>query len=157
MALRRALLWIGLSMLTGVIGGLASLDAATFYAQLDRPSWAPAASLFGPVWTVLYLMMGVAALLVSRSGQEGSRRALTLFAIHLPVNALWSWLFFYWKSGAGSFACIIVLWLMIAMVIALFARVRPISAALLVPYLAWVTFAVALNYAVWQRNPLLLG
>ncbi len=73
------------------------------------------------------------------------------------MNALWSWLFFYWKSGAGSFACIIVLWLMIALVIALFARVRPISAALLVPYLAWVTFAVALNYAVWQRNPLLLG
>jgi tryptophan-rich sensory protein len=156
MNFKRAILWIGLSLLTGFAGSIASLDAATFYAQLVRPSWAPPAFLFGPVWTALYLMMGIAAFLVSRSGHEGARRALTLFAAHLPVNALWSWLFFYFKSGAGSLACIIVLWLMIVTLVVLFARIRPAASALLLPYLGWVTFATALNYRIWQRNPTLL-
>jgi translocator protein len=156
MNFKRALLWIGLPLLTGFAGAIASLDAATFYAQLARPSWAPPASLFGPVWTALYLMMGIAAFLVSRSEHEGARRALILFAAHLPVNALWSWLFFYFKTGAGAFACIIVIWLMIVALVVLFGRIRPLASAMLLPYLGWVTFATALNYAIWQRNLTLL-
>lgn len=110
------------------------------------------------MWSVLYLLMGVSAWLVWRAaGVSGARAALTLFVVQLAANALWTWLFFVWNRGALAFAEILVLWLLIAATIALFARVSGLAAILLAPYLAWVTFAAALSYAVWQRNPALLG
>lgn len=149
---------VALPLLAGAIGGIASASAPVFYGQLVKPEWAPPPSLFGPVWTVLYLMMGIAALLVWRSAAwVRTRGVLSFFVIHLVVNAAWSWLFFYWRLGAGSFAGIVVLWVMIVAVMIWFGRFRRSAALLLVPYLGWVTFAAALNWTLWQRNPALLS
>ncbi|MES2603949.1 MAG: TspO/MBR family protein [Pseudomonadota bacterium] len=139
------------------LGAVASIDAAVFYAQLLRPDWAPPASVFGPVWSVLYLLMGISAWLVWR---ERSARhleaALALFMAQLCANALWSWLFFGWHQGALAFAEVLVLLGLIVGTLAAFWRIRRLAAWLLVPYVLWVSFASALTWAVWQRNPGLL-
>ena len=138
-------------------GAIASLDADKFYAALDRPSWAPPAAIFGPVWSVLYLAMAVAAWLVWKArGIADARMPLTLFAAQLACNALWSWLFFAWHQGALALVDIAILGMLVLSTIIAFGRVRVLAAALLVPYLAWIGFAAALNFAVWQRNPALL-
>lgn len=145
-----ALLCFGLPILAGGIGAAATVRAPELYAALERPSWSPPGWIFGPVWTALYLMMGLAAFVVWRG--RGWIPLLTFFAVHLVFNALWSWLFFAWRSGAWSFADIVVLWLMIAALTIGFWRINARAGALLVPYWAWVTFAAALNYAIWRRN-----
>jgi len=151
------LFWVLLCAGAGYLGNIASSGAPGFYATLDRPSWAPPSSVFGPVWSALYLMMAVAAWLVWRErGWRGARAALGLFVAQLTVNALWSWLFFAWRQGGAALADIAVLWLLIAATMYAFARIRPLAAWLLAPYLAWVTYAAALNGSVWLRNPQLL-
>lgn len=136
---------------------MASANAAGFYQSLSRPDWAPPPWLFGPVWTVLYLMIGVAAWLVWRErGLTGARTALSLFVIQLVANALWTWIFFAWRRGALAFAEIVVLWILIVATMMAFWRIRRIAGALLIPYLAWVTFASALTYCIWKLNPDLL-
>lgn len=146
--------WLALSLVTGGVGAIASVNAADFYATLDRPPWAPPAAVFGPVWTLLYIAMAVAAWLVWRErGWARARGALGLFVLQLAVNALWSWLFFAWHRGAAAFADIVVLWLLIVATIVAFARIRVAAAWLLAPYLAWVSFAAFLCFSVWQRNP----
>lgn len=150
--------WIAVCFAAAALGGFASASAGDFYRQLARPAWAPPAWLFGPAWTVLYLLMAVAAWLVWSAG--GFRRrglALTLFLVQLAVNALWTWLFFVWRMGALAFVEIVLLWVLILCTAIAFRRVRPLAAALLLPYLAWVTFAAALTWAIWKRNPGLLG
>ena len=145
--------WLAVCFAAAAAGGFASASAGDFYRQLVRPDWAPPAWVFGPAWTVLYLLMGIAAWLVWREG--GFRRrglALTLFLVQLAVNALWTWLFFGWRLGA-----IVLLWALILGTAIAFRRVRPVAAALLLPYLAWVAFAAALTWAIWKRNPGLLG
>ncbi len=145
--------WLMLSFVAAAIGAVASVKAATFYQQLAQPSWAPPSSLFGPVWTVLYALMGIAAWLVWREGGwRRQRGVLTLFVIQLGLNALWSWLFFGWHRGALAFADIVLLWLLIVATLVGFWRVRAVVGALLVPYLCWVSFAAVLNFAVWQMN-----
>ena len=95
--------WLMLSVVAAAIGGLASVNAAEFYAQLNRPSWAPPASLFGPVWSVLYLMMGFAAWLVWKErGWNRSRNTLILYVVQLALNALWTWIFFVRHMGAAD-------------------------------------------------------
>jgi tryptophan-rich sensory protein len=149
--------WLALCATAGAIGGYASRGAPDFYATLDKPHWAPPAGLFGPVWTLLYISMAVAAWLVWRErGWTQARGALSLFLLQLGLNAWWSWLFFGLHQGALALADILALLGLIAVTLASFARVRPLAAWLLVPYLAWVSFATALNYSVWQRNPLIL-
>ncbi|MBW0171711.1 MAG: tryptophan-rich sensory protein [Hydrogenophaga sp.] len=146
--------WLALVMATGGLGALASIDAASFYAELKQPAWAPPAGVFGPVWTVLYLLMGVAAWLVWREVHAPARRsALVCFVVQLAVNALWSWLFFAWHLGAWALADVLLLLALIVVTIALFARVRRLAAWLLVPYLAWVAFASVLNATLWLTNP----
>ena len=135
------------------MGAIASQEAGAFYQQLARPAWAPPGWFFAPVWTVLYAFMGVAAWLVWRRRAYGP---IALFVVQLSLNALWTWLFFAWRQGALSFVAILLLWALIAATMAAFWRVRRAAAALLAPYLAWVGFAAALTYAVWQRNPQLL-
>lgn len=154
-----ALLGWGVVVLAAAIAGtIASIDAASFYASLRRPAWAPSASLFGPVWTALYVAMAFAVWLVWRRRDEPlARRGIQLFVVQLVLNALWSWLFFAWRKGALSFADIVVLLALLLATLIVFWRVRPLAGALLVPYLAWVAFATALNYSVWQMNPELLG
>jgi len=134
------------------------VSAASFYAQLVRPSWAPPGWLFGPVWSVLYSLMALSAWLVwRRVGLPAAGRAIFLYGAQLAANALWSWLFFAWHMGAAAFVEVVVLWLLIVATVAAFWRISRIAAVLLVPYLAWVSFASALTFAIWRRNPALLG
>lgn len=134
------------------------MDAGVFYDGLVQPEWAPPAGLFGPVWILLYGLMALAAWLVWCAGgfiRNGS--ALSLFIVQLVVNALWSWLFFTWHQGLWAFADIVLLWLLIVTVMLDFWRVRPLAGVLLLPYLAWVSFAAALNFQMWQLNPGIMG
>jgi tryptophan-rich sensory protein len=137
------------------LGAIASANAGAFYAQLNKPAWAPPASWFGPVWSVLYLLMAVSAWLVWRSARPKAA-ALGVFGAQLAANALWSWLFFAWHRGALAAAEVLVLLALIAWTIAAFRRVSRPAALLLLPYLAWVGFASVLTWSVWRRNPGLL-
>ena len=138
------------------LGALASINAAVFYAQLRQPPWAPPAWLFGPVWTVLYTLMAIALWRVWRRRAAGSA-PIVLFLIQLTVNAAWSWLFFRWHLGPVSFAWIMLLLALLVATVRVFWRVDHLAATLLLPYLAWVSFACALSWAVWRANPGLLG
>ncbi len=110
--------------------------------------------MFGPVWTVLYILMGLAVWLVWREAGAAARRgALGLYVVQLVLNALWSVLFFHERRGALALVDVLALWVLIVATGVAFWRVRSLSAALLVPYLLWVSFACALNYSVWRLNP----
>jgi benzodiazapine receptor len=150
--------WLVVSFSASAVGAVASIQAKTFYSALVQPSWAPPPGIFGPVWTVLYTLMGIAAWLVWRCDGFGpNRQALTLFLLQLAFNALWSWLFFAWNLGVLALADIVVLWILIVATLVSFWRVRPLAGALLIPYLLWVSFAAVLNYFLWQLNPLVLN
>jgi tryptophan-rich sensory protein len=147
--------WLLAAFAAGAVGAVASVNAVPFYAQLSKPSWAPPAWVFGPVWSALYLLMGVAAWLVSRSpGSKGV--ALGLFGAQLAANALWSWLFFTWHRGALAAMEVLVLLALIVATAVAFWRTSRLAALLLVPYLLWVSFASVLTWAVWRSNPGLL-
>lgn len=147
--------WLAAAFAAGGVGAIASVNAEAFYAQLSRPSWAPPAWVFGPVWSTLYVLMGVAAWLVWRSpGPKGL--ALGLFGAQLVANALWSWLFFAWHQGALAAGEVLVLLALIVATIAAFWRISRPAALLLVPYVCWVGFAAVLTWVVWFRNPGLL-
>ena len=150
--------WLVLCYATSFIGAMGSVQAQSFYGQLTQPSWAPPPWLFGPVWTVLYALMAIAAWLVWRTGGfKAQGVALSLFLVQLVVNGLWSWLFFAWRLGGIAFAEIIVLWVLIAATLIAFWRVRVLAGVMLIPYLLWVSFASALNFSLWQLNPQILG
>lgn len=132
------------------LGAVASSSAGSQYARLDLPSFGPPSSVFGPVWTVLYVMIAVAAWLVWR--RTGWDRALTLWAVQLVLNAAWTPLFF----GAGLYGValaeiVVLLVAIVATIAAFLSRSRP-AAWLMVPYLAWVCFATALNASIWWLN-----
>lgn len=149
--------WLLLTFSAAAVGGFASANAGAFYQQLIRPEWAPPGWLFAPVWSVLYLLMGVAVWLVWRV--QGFRQAVTALALYmfqLAANALWTWMFFAWHLGALAFIDILLLWGLILATIISFWRVQPLAGALLLPYLAWVTFASALSFSIWKLNPHLL-
>ena len=150
--------WLLLTLAAAAVGAIASADAGAFYQQLSRPPWAPPGWLFAPVWSALYLLIGIAAWLVWRErGWRGARTALSLFVIQLAANALWTWLFFAWREGTLAFIEILILWALIVATLVAFWRVRPLAGGLLLPYLAWVTFASALTFATWRMNPQLLA
>jgi tryptophan-rich sensory protein len=148
--------------IVAVVGGLASASASEQYAGFAQPSWAPPSWLFGPVWTVLYVMIAVSGWLVWRRGSTvDSARSVSagltapahvVYGVQLLLNMAWTPLFF----GAGlfgvAFAEIVLLWVSIVATIVLFARQSRVAAWLLVPYLAWVTFASALNFSIWMLN-----
>ena len=148
--------WLAVAFATAAVGAAASIQAATFYAQLVRPSWAPPGGVFAPVWTMLYTLMGVAAWLVWRESGKRTRIPLALFVIQLAANALWSWLFFGWHLGAWASAEVLVLLALIAATMAAFWRTSRLAALLLVPYVLWVSFASVLTWALWRSNPGLL-
>ena len=138
----------------GLSGAMTARSVATWYPNLVKPSFNPPAWIFGPVWTLLYVLMGVAAYLVWRRGidADGVRVALIAFLIQLALNGLWSLLFFGLKSPALAFAEILLLWLAIGVTVWLFWRVVPAAGALLLPYWAWVSFAAILNGSIWRLN-----
>jgi tryptophan-rich sensory protein len=124
-----------------------------WYAALKKPAWNPPGWVFGPVWTVLYTMMAVAAWLIwQRGGFAAQRRPLGLFLAQLVLNAVWTPLFFGLHRPGVAFAEIILLWLVIVWTIAAFWRVHRVAAWLLVPYLVWVSFAAVLNGTLWRLN-----
>lgn len=124
-----------------------------WYIALNKPAWHPPTWVFGPVWSTLYLMMAVSAWLVWRQGGFARQsRPLGLFLVQLALNAAWSPLFFGLKQPGVAFAEILLLWLAIAATIAVFHRVHRVAAWLLVPYLAWVSFASFLNGTLWRLN-----
>lgn len=140
------------------VGGLSGIatarGVAIWYPTLVKPAFNPPAWVFGPVWTVLYLAMGVAAFLVWRRGFDtvGVGVAMTAFAVQLVFNGLWSVLFFGLQAPGLAFADIIALWLAIGVTVVLFWRLVPGAGWLLLPYWAWVSFAAVLNGSIWILN-----
>lgn len=150
--------WLVFVFAFAAVGGFASVAAPSFYNELTQPAWAPPAWLFGPAWSVLYTLMGIAAWLVWRAkGLSGAKPAFTLFVMQLAFNALWTWLFFVWRMGAVASFEILILWVLILMTMGRFYQHSRLAAVLIVPYLAWVSFAAALSFAMWRLNPAMLG
>ncbi len=139
--------WIALCHIAGALGALTT--HASFYRELATPSWAPPSWLFAPVWLTLYTIMGLAAWRVwTRPRTPARATALGLFGVQLVLNALWSPVFFGLEAPRAALVVIVALWLAIVATIAAFGRVSRGAALLLVPYLAWVTFATALNASI---------
>lgn len=150
-----------LPLMVGALGAIATSEAVpTWYAGLTKPGWSPPPWLFAPVWTVLYVAMGVASWLVWRAGADGVRArhaaavrsGLLLYAAQLLANAAWSPIFFGLKRPDLAFLVIVVMWVLIVLTTWRFLRISRMAGLLLVPYAAWVTFAAALNGAIWQLN-----
>jgi tryptophan-rich sensory protein len=142
---------LALSFGAAYIGSRFPVD--DWYAELSKPSWNPPNWLFGPVWSVLYLLMAIAAWLVWREGGlAGAAVPLGLFVVQLALNAAWSWIFFGRHELGLALIEILVLWAAIVATMIAFWRVRPLSGILLVPYLLWVTFAAFLNFTLWRLN-----
>lgn len=137
--------WLGSAATTPKIDG--------WYAGLVKPSWNPPNWIFGPVWSALYLAMAVAAWLVWRQkGWSGAKLPLSLFGVQLALNVLWSWIFFGAENPSLAFTEILLLWAAIAATMPTFWYRSKLAGLLFAPYLAWVTFAAVLNYAIWQLN-----
>ncbi len=150
-ARRLGLAAFGVAVATAaLIGGLGVAGTAAEYQSLEQPSWAPPSWLFGPVWTVLYAMIAVAGWLAWR--RAGGTTALTVYAVQLVLNALWTPIFFGFGRYGLALADIVVLWVLIGVTVALFRPISRVAAALLLPYWAWVTFATALNASIWHAN-----
>ena len=133
------------------VGGLATAPSIpNWYAGLAKPSWTPPGWVFGPVWSVLYLSMAVAAWLIWRRGDAVV--PMTLFGIQLTFNVAWSWLFFGLHSPGAAFIDIVLLWMAIAATTVVFWRRSTLAGVLFVPYLIWVSFAAVLNFAIWRLN-----
>jgi tryptophan-rich sensory protein len=134
------------------MGGL--FRPGEWYNSLLKPTWNPPGWIFGPVWTALYTMMAVAAWLVWRQGGWRKQRTpLLIFLAQLALNAAWTPLFFGLHQPGMAFVDIVLVWIGIVATISAFWRVHRPAAALLFPYLAWVSFASFLNYTLWQLNP----
>ena len=136
----------------GLGGWLTSLTVNDWYQTLHKPSWNPPASVFGPVWTILYVTIAVAAWMIWKLDRPGRRPALIAWSVQLALNVLWSACFFALKNPGLAFLEIIALWLSILATILFFNRLDTRAAWLLVPYLCWVSFAMALNMAIWRLN-----
>jgi len=139
----------------GIFGSVFTASSIpTWYATLARPEFAPPNWIFAPVWTTLFLLMGIAAFLVWRKGigRTDVKIALGIFAVQLVLNVLWSVIFFGLQNPGGAFVEIIVLWLAIVATIITFVKISRPAAWLLAPYIAWVSFAAYLNYSFWMLN-----
>lgn len=148
---------IGATLLAALLGSVASINAAEFYQALAKPSWAPPAWVFGPVWTIMFVMMAASAWFVVKGRPlSRSRSELTLYGAQLVLNAAWTWLFFRSHLGAAAFFEVLILLVMVVLTARAFHRVKPLAGWLLAPYIAWVSFASLLTYSVWQGNPAML-
>ena len=144
--------WLVLSFAAAIPG--AAFPVGEWYAALNRPSIAPPNEVFGPVWTLLYILMGTSAWLIWRRDKEPTRTiALCFFVIQLLFNSIWSWLFFGLHRIDLALLEIVLLVVLIGLTTVFFWRLRRLAGALLMPYLAWVSFATVLNFRFWQLNP----
>jgi tryptophan-rich sensory protein len=143
--------WVALSFAPAAID--APFPAPAWYRQLRKPSWSPPAWVFGPVWTLLYTLMGIAAWLVAGGGRPGGRgMALGAFGAQLTLNAAWTPIFFGLRRPGLALAEIAATLAAVAVTVALFLRQRTLAGVLLLPYLAWTAFATLLNAEIWRRN-----
>ena len=134
--------WIGSQFMPG-----------EWYASLVKPAWNPPSAVFAPVWTALYIMMGIGAWLIWREkGFSGAKTALILFFVQLILNALWSYLFFGAHQPMWAFFEIIALWIAIILTMVVFWRLKPAAGILFIPYVCWVGFALTLNFQFWRLN-----
>ena len=139
----------------GLTGGLFTApEIQGWFSHLNKPSWNPPNWLFAPVWTTLYLCMGIAFFLVwkTKATAHIKQWAIIIFIAQFMLNLAWSYIFFREHQPGWAFVDIIVLWLAIICTIAGFSRISKPAAWLLVPYIAWVSFAAILNYSIWQAN-----
>ncbi len=153
--------WVSYNMLTFILF-LALVAAAAFfggqwnakdwYRTLSKPSWTPPSWLFPPVWTLLYVLIAIAGMLVWNADHENRTLLLVIWSVQLMLNALWSYIFFGRKDIGLGLAEIIVLWLLIAAFVVLAWPVNQLASILFIPYLAWVSYAAALNASIWRRN-----
>jgi translocator protein len=152
--------WLGLIVFlaicftaAGIGGAVTTPKIATWYAALAKPDWNPPNWIFGPVWSALYFCMAVAAWLVWRqAGLQQARVPLTLFAVQLSLNVLWSFIFFGLEKPGLAFVEVLMLWAAIAATMVAFWFRSTVAGILFVPYLAWVSFASALNCTIWRLN-----
>jgi len=158
MSMLRQAVGLGVSLVicfgaAGLGSALTTPSISGWYSALRKPSWTPPNWLFGPVWSALYLAMAIAAWLVwRRAGVSSAKIALTLFVLQLVLNVGWSAIFFTLHTPGFALAEIVLLWLLILATAASFWPVSQAAGWLMVPYLCWVGFAAALNYAVWRLN-----
>ncbi|MFA6158195.1 MAG: TspO/MBR family protein [Candidatus Paceibacterota bacterium] len=146
---------IAVSELAGVIGSFFTFSAIpTWYSTLTKPTLNPPAWIFGPVWTTLYALMGIAAFLVWKKGldRKDVRRALSVFGVQLTLNSVWSIVFFGLHSPGWALVNIALMWLAILWTMILFYKISRPATWLLMPYILWVSFAAYLNYSVWALN-----
>lgn len=152
--------WIGLAIFLGICLGAGGLGAIATTPEIDgwyrtvaKPPWNPPNSVFGPVWTTLFVMMAVAAWLVWRpAGFIAAKVPLLLFTVQLALNVAWSWIFFGLHQPGWAFVEIVTLWAAIAVTMREFFLRSRLAGWLLVPYLAWVSFAAVLNFAIWRLS-----
>jgi benzodiazapine receptor len=143
------------SLTAGGIGSIFTFKAIpTWYASLKKPRYTPPNRAFGPIWTTLYILMGISVFLIWQMGlaTNGAFLAFVLFWVQLAINAIWSIIFFGMKSKGGGVITIIVLWLLIVATMVASFRVSGWAGALLAPYIVWVSIASYLNIGVWQLN-----
>ena len=131
-----------------------STSSEAWYASLTKPAWTPPAAWFGPIWSLLYVLMGTAVWLIwSERYHPGRNVALFAYALQLVLNALWAPVFFGMKNIGGGLFLIVALWLSLVWTLREFSVVRPAAAWLMLPYLTWVSSGVALNLSIWRHNP----
>jgi tryptophan-rich sensory protein len=142
--------------LAGAVGTVSTLpEITTWYAALAKPSWTPPNWAFGPVWSTLYVLMGIALFLVWREGLERKevKVAISIFAVQLAINVMWSLVFFGGHNIFGGLVLILILWIAILINIIVFYRISKAAGLILIPYLIWVSIATYLNYSVFILNP----
>lgn len=146
---------VAIPLVVGGISGYFTVSGVeSWYLTLQKPSWNPPNWIFGPVWTTLYVMMGIALFLVWKEDTSSELKAIAviLFAVQLLLNFFWSFIFFKLEQPGWAFAEILVLWLMLLACIFAFGQVNKTAAWLLVPYISWVSFATILNGTIWKLN-----
>ena len=144
----------GAGGLSAIFSPAFSAAAAHWYAMLVKPNWLPPEKWLAPVWIALYVLMAVAAWIIWRERYHRNRAAaIGAYGLQLLLNALWAPVFFGLKNIGGGLFDVVALWLAVGWTLREFARVRPAAAIILVPYFLWVTFAAAVNLAVWKLNP----
>ncbi|MGB7546744.1 MAG: TspO/MBR family protein [Terracidiphilus sp.] len=146
--------WLGLCFTAAGIGGRwTTVEIPSWYRTLARPAFAPPDWVFGPVWSLLYALMAIAAWQVWQSAPSQLRAwGLALFVAQLALNLAWSWIFFRQHAIGAAAVEVVLMWAVIGVTVAVFSRVAPLAAWLMAPYLAWVSFAAVLNVAFWRLN-----
>ncbi len=152
---KRLIISLALPQLAGLIGALFTVSAIpTWYASLQRPSFSPPNWVFGPAWTILYILMGISIYLIWQRIKEGKKikSVMFLFWVHLFFNAIWSIIFFGFQNPKLALINIVIIWLFIIILMFKFWKINRWSTYLLIPYFLWVSFASILNYFIWYLN-----